>query len=195
MTFVKKTWTDRIAEYITRRKLTNVSTGATEIVTVERSEGEISQEGDAFSATNMNDLEQRIADEFSELNSSITAKSLVNTYYDSSDDKLYKVNSDGTKGKEIKMGNVKIKRYTETASVGATNYATLTYTFDEPIDMDKTLVYIQGATLEYNATQGYIMPVQPSIREITSTGCTVQVANASSTARNCKCTICLVIND
>ena len=81
MTFVKKTWTDRIAEYITRRKLTNVSTGATEIVTVERSEGEISQEGDAFSATNMNDLEQRIADEFSELNSSFSnaLTSLKNT--------------------------------------------------------------------------------------------------------------------
>lgn len=60
MAFEKKTWTDRISEYITRRKLTNVSTGTEEIVDVERYEGEISQNGDAFSAANMNDLEDRI---------------------------------------------------------------------------------------------------------------------------------------
>ena len=38
------------------------------------------------------------------LNASLTVKSLVNTYYDDSVNKLYKVNSDGTKGEEIKMG-------------------------------------------------------------------------------------------
>ena len=72
MGFVQKTWKDRVAEYINRRTLTKED-GTTEVVTVARSEGTVSQEGDAFSADNMNDLEQRIADEFSELNSSLTA--------------------------------------------------------------------------------------------------------------------------
>lgn len=60
MGFVTKTWKDRITEYPTRRTLTK-SDGTSEIVTVARNEGTVSQEGDAFSAANMNDLEQRIA--------------------------------------------------------------------------------------------------------------------------------------
>lgn len=59
MAFVTKVWKDRISEYPTRRILT-MTDGSTEFVTVARSEGSISQEGDAFSAENMNDLEQRI---------------------------------------------------------------------------------------------------------------------------------------
>lgn len=61
MAFNKKTWRDRISEYITRRTLTKED-GTSEVVTVERNEGEISQEGDAFSAENMNDLEERLQD-------------------------------------------------------------------------------------------------------------------------------------
>ncbi len=61
--FNKKTWKDRIAEFITRRTLT-YENGTTAIVTVERNEGEVSQTGDAFSASNMNDLEDRVSDEF-----------------------------------------------------------------------------------------------------------------------------------
>lgn len=60
MGFVTKTWKDRITEYPTRRKLTK-SDGSTETVTVERNEGTVSQEGDAFNAATMNDLESRIA--------------------------------------------------------------------------------------------------------------------------------------
>lgn len=67
MAFKKKTWLDRIAEYPTRRRLKK-SNGTDEIVTVSREEGTISQEGDAFSADNMNDLETRIDDEFNSLN-------------------------------------------------------------------------------------------------------------------------------
>ena len=67
MAFKKKTWLDRIAEYPTRRRLKK-SNGTDEIVTVSREEGTISQEGDAFSADNMNDLEKRIDDEFNSLN-------------------------------------------------------------------------------------------------------------------------------
>ena len=58
--FTRKTWKDRITEYPTRRTLTKAD-GSAETVTVARSEGTVSQEGDAFSAANMNDLEARIA--------------------------------------------------------------------------------------------------------------------------------------
>lgn len=59
MAFKKKTWKDRITEFPTRRTL-NKSDGSSEIVTVARAEGTVSQEGDAFNAANMNDLENRI---------------------------------------------------------------------------------------------------------------------------------------
>lgn len=72
MAFLQKTWKDRVAEYINRRVLTKED-GTTELVSVERSEGTISQEGDAFSAANMNDLEQRIANEFSEQNKNLNS--------------------------------------------------------------------------------------------------------------------------
>ena len=59
MAFAKKTWKDRITEFPTRRTLTK-SDGSTELVTVARAEGTVSQEGDAFNAASMNDLEERI---------------------------------------------------------------------------------------------------------------------------------------
>ena len=67
MAFKKKTWADRMVEYAGRRKLTNISTEQSIICDVERSEGTISKEGDAFSSQNMNDLEQRIEDGFTEV--------------------------------------------------------------------------------------------------------------------------------
>lgn len=70
--FAKKTWADRIAEFITRRTLT-YEDNSTAVVTVERNEGEVSQVGDAFSAQNMNDLEDRIYDAFEEINTNLTA--------------------------------------------------------------------------------------------------------------------------
>lgn len=71
MAFKKKTWKDRMVEYAGRRKLTNVSTGASQIMDVERAEGTVSEEGSAFSAASMNDLEQRIGDEFGEISSNL----------------------------------------------------------------------------------------------------------------------------
>lgn len=64
--FEQREWKDRTAEYPTRRKLIKED-GSSELVTVERSEGSIAQEGDAFSAENMNDLEKRIGDEFGQV--------------------------------------------------------------------------------------------------------------------------------
>lgn len=59
MGFTKKTWKDRVSEYPNRRRLVKTD-GTTEIVTVEREEGSVSVEGDAFDAETMNDLEDRI---------------------------------------------------------------------------------------------------------------------------------------
>ena len=69
--WVKKVWKDRKTEYPTRRTLTKTN-GSQEIVTVARNEGNVSQEGDAFSAANMNDLEERIDAGFAEVTSNLT---------------------------------------------------------------------------------------------------------------------------
>ena len=71
--FIKKTWKNRISEYPTRRTLTKED-GSTELVTVARSEGTISQEGDAFSADNLNDLETRVDNALTEVNSNLENK-------------------------------------------------------------------------------------------------------------------------
>ena len=58
MSFVKKTWVDRVSQYPNRRTINDGYT--TKVVTVGRDEGTVSVEGDAFNADNMNDLENRI---------------------------------------------------------------------------------------------------------------------------------------
>lgn len=58
--FQTKVWKNRVSEHGNRRKLTLVS-GENDVYDVTREEGTISEPGDAFSATNMNDLESRIA--------------------------------------------------------------------------------------------------------------------------------------
>lgn len=76
MAFVKKTWKDRIAEFPTRRRLTKED-NTSELVTVAREEGTLSQEGDAFSAENMNDLESRIDAEFTEVNGKLSTEHTI----------------------------------------------------------------------------------------------------------------------
>lgn len=70
MGFTKKTWKNRIAEYINRRLIT-MEDGSTSLVTVARDEGTISQDGDAFNAANMNDLEDRIEAGFADVSQSL----------------------------------------------------------------------------------------------------------------------------
>lgn len=61
MAYKKKIWVDRVSATPNRRTLTIESqTDTAIVVTVQRSEGTISKEGDAFNAENMNDLEDRI---------------------------------------------------------------------------------------------------------------------------------------
>lgn len=79
MPFTRKTWVDRLVEFAGRRKLTDVTTQTVQTVDVARDEGNVSQEGTAFSAANMNDLEQRIADCVSAMET--TFQDGVNTLY------------------------------------------------------------------------------------------------------------------
>lgn len=96
MAFVTKTWKDRLVEYAGRRKLKNVATGEEILMDVSRSEGTVNQAGDAFSAANMNNLEQRIKTEFDSVNSSFVANGsqLCMDYHDG----RYGVNTDPERG-------------------------------------------------------------------------------------------------
>ena len=100
MSFKQKTWNDRISEHPNRRTLTDVSDNTTKTVNVAREEGTISQEGDAFSAANMNDLEGRIADGFSTLSQDSLKMSSSNP---SSDSIKFGINASGQYG-YIKQG-------------------------------------------------------------------------------------------
>lgn len=67
MAYSKRTWVDRDVEYPNRRTLTNVSTGVDTDYDVAFNEGDVYVAGDKINATNMNDLEDRIDNAFSEL--------------------------------------------------------------------------------------------------------------------------------
>lgn len=64
MAFTKKEWKDRYVEFAGRRNLKNIQTNETITVDVTRNEGEVMQQGDNFSGTNMNDLEDRVSGAF-----------------------------------------------------------------------------------------------------------------------------------
>ena len=66
MAYTKKTWMDRYVEHPSRRKLTPVS-GEENVYDVTRSEGSVTTPGDAFNAENMNDLETRISEAYTDL--------------------------------------------------------------------------------------------------------------------------------
>ena len=68
--WVKKIWKNRTTEFPTRRTLMKED-GSSEIVTVTRNEGTVSEEGDAFDADTMNNLEERIDAGFAELNGNL----------------------------------------------------------------------------------------------------------------------------
>lgn len=71
--WVKKIWKNRTTEFPTRRTLMKED-GSSEIVTVTRNEGTVSEEGDAFDADTMNNLEERIDAGFAEVNGKLVMK-------------------------------------------------------------------------------------------------------------------------
>lgn len=71
--FTPKEWKARLVEFAGRRILRNVANGQSATYDVSRSEGLVSQEGDAFNTKNMNDLEQRISNGFANAKTNIDA--------------------------------------------------------------------------------------------------------------------------
>lgn len=69
--FTPKEWKARLVEFAGRRLLRNVANGQSATYDVSRSEGQVSQEGDAFNTKNMNDLEQRISNGFAKAKTNI----------------------------------------------------------------------------------------------------------------------------
>lgn len=125
MAFKKKTWKDRLVEFAGRRTLKRISGSADSqmVVDVSRNEGTVSQAGDAFSAANMNDLEQRIADEFSSINNNLGGCQLTQEGED-----FYIVGADSVRKK---LGSATIKSQTlSSGRVGSSGY-THTFVFDK----------------------------------------------------------------
>lgn len=129
MAFVTKTWKDRLVEYAGRRKIKNVATGEETLVDVSRSEGTVSQAGDAFSAANMNNLEQRIKNEFDTVHSS-----LVSNIYVGSDGKLHKVQGGADTVLPFSSGNFKL---VIVIRVTGQNYAGVQATADGTITIQR----------------------------------------------------------
>lgn len=69
--FTPKEWKARLVEFAGRRLLRNVANGESTTYDISRSEGQVSQEGDAFNTKNMNDLEQRISNGFAKAKTNI----------------------------------------------------------------------------------------------------------------------------
>ena len=72
-TFRKKQWNDRVSTNPNRRVLTDTTSGTTQTVDITRAEGQVTVQGDAFNATNMNDLEDRIDEVVTGMNSNFQA--------------------------------------------------------------------------------------------------------------------------
>ena len=58
--YTSKNWKNRDVEFPGRRTLTDTLSGTSQTVDVTRSEGTVTEAGDAFDASTMNDLEGRI---------------------------------------------------------------------------------------------------------------------------------------
>lgn len=115
MAFNKKTWKDRVAEFINRRLLTKED-GSTDLVTVARSEGTISVEGDAFNAETMNDLEDRVEAAFNELNTNLSSIVIMKSV------KIYAATTIAAgQGAEIYFSVPTVKNYKCVLGIGGTS--------------------------------------------------------------------------
>ena len=137
MAFAKKTWQDRISQYPNRRTINDGY--ITKTVTVSRNEGTVTQAGDSFNATNMNDLEQRIKDTTDDLYSEVANKASlteVEGIRTSATGRVFLNSGDAVRTQvsdAIKCGNAAIKTRTNTGAyytsgnLGEFTTPTLTY--------------------------------------------------------------------
>lgn len=73
MSYSKKTWTNRTSEYPNRYQMTSMNGNIADVAIVPK-EGAITNEGDRFDADTMNNLETRIDNEFSSVESSMATQ-------------------------------------------------------------------------------------------------------------------------
>ena len=99
--FTPKEWKARLVEFAGRRFLRNVANGETVTYDVSRSEGQVSQEGDAFNTKNMNDLEQRISNGFANAKKNIDAlnRDLGGCSFEQNGNAFYVVGADSVRKK------------------------------------------------------------------------------------------------
>ena len=96
--FEKKTWVNRQSEHPARRRLT--PTGNDNEYDVARAEGVIMEDGDAFDAETMNDLEKRVADGFSTLDpANLGADVCVQVYTCVKSGTVYELTGSGAVGR------------------------------------------------------------------------------------------------
>lgn len=87
MGFLKKIWKQRIVEYPGRRRLDDTS--QPEVYDVSRAEGNVIQEGDGFTAVNMNGLENRIEQAFASADAMLSDSFSTTKAYASGDYVIY----------------------------------------------------------------------------------------------------------
>lgn len=96
--FEKKTWVNRQSEHPARRRLT--PTGNDNEYDVARAEGVIMEDGDAFDAETMNDLEKRVAEGFSTLDpAGLGANVCVQVYACVKSGTVYELTGSGAVGR------------------------------------------------------------------------------------------------
>lgn len=118
--YVAKTWLDRISEYPTRRLLTSTSDPTdTKEVYVTRQEGEVSEQGDPYTALNMNGLESRINAAFAKVPETLSGTVDPLSSDGKNGDTYYKTETEGGVTSIVGMF-VKISGEWLEVSVGAT---------------------------------------------------------------------------
>lgn len=134
--FTPKEWKARLVEFAGRRLLRNVANGESTTYDVSRSEGQVSQEGDAFNTKNMNDLEQRIADGFSKAKTNIDSLNDNGAIkgMDAREDGVYITYSTGADTVTKKLGSSGIGGTLETVAVRDRTVMTRNYIFNNTGD-------------------------------------------------------------
>lgn len=131
--FTPKEWKARLVEFAGRRLLRNVANGETVTYDVSRSEGQVSQEGDAFNTKNMNDLEQRISNGFANAKTNIDSlnRDLGGCSFEQEGDNFYVVGADAVRKK---LGSSGIGGTLETVAVRDRTVMTRNYIFNNTGD-------------------------------------------------------------
>lgn len=164
--FSAKEWKARLVEFAGRRSLRNVANGETATYDVSRSEGQVSQEGDAFNTKNMNDLEQRVANGFADAKTAVDTlnSDLGGCSLEQEDGNFYIVGADSVRKK---LGNTRISGTLETVAVRDRTIMTRNYIFNNTEDYTSLVLNIKNPANGGNATSAtvYGTPVGTSTYE------------------------------